>query len=112
MSIILFSSKYPLFSPNYTSQGRQDNCWLISTLIALSTKDKGREILKRLFTINDDNTYTIKLINDIKKTTYIKILPEFQLNATNELMYCGNGLGIPKLFDCYHHIQNISGRPL
>ncbi len=109
MSITLFSTNYPIFVPNFITQGNLNNCWLISTLIALSIKDKGRNIVKGLFKINnEDNTYIIKLFDTNRKLQYIKVTPSFRLNNTsNELMGCGNGLGIPALFKLSPDLEYI-----
>ncbi len=99
MDLKLFSSEYPTFSPDYVCQGYIEDCWLISTLIALSMKENGKVLLRNIFSINADTTYTIKLFNEMKKPVYRKVVPEFSVSReTNELLQCGNGLEIPTLF--------------
>jgi hypothetical protein len=101
-SIELFSDKYPIFSPTYVNQGIIGDCWLIATLLSLSINEHGKELLKDIFFINNDCTYTIKLYTEVRKVKYINIKPIFKVDTdeNNNLKFCysGSNYNIPQLF--------------
>lgn len=101
-SIELFSNKYPIFSPTYVNQGTIGDCWLIATLLSLSINEYGKELLKDIFFINNDCTYTIKLYTEVRKVKYINIKPIFKVenDENNNLKFCysGSNYNIPQLF--------------
>lgn len=101
-SIELFSDKYPIFSPTYVNQGVIGDCWLISTLLSLSLNENGKELLRDIFFINDDGTYTVKLYSEIRKVHYINIKPRFKVetddNNNLKFSYSGDYYNIPELF--------------
>jgi len=99
-TIELFDDKYPTFNPHYVSQGNIGDCWLISVLFCLSNNEKGKKILSDCFYINNDGTYTIKLLDEKRKNNYVKIPCKFKINReTNQLKYSGSSLNIPELFN-------------
>jgi hypothetical protein len=61
-----FSFQACTFS-NYTSisQGEIGDCWLLAPLAAISRSRLLRHILISNFTINSNNTYTVRLYNDV-----------------------------------------------
>ena len=98
-TIELFDDKYPTFDPHFVSQGNIGDCWLISVLFSLSINEKGKKILKDSFYINNDGTYTIKLLDEKRKNNYVKIPCKFKINkTTNQLKYSGHSLNIPEIF--------------
>ncbi len=104
MSIKLFSNNYPDFIPFYINQGKIGDCWLISTLLALSINKNGKDILKKMFIIDEKTgTYIIKLYDETKKLNYININPKFKIytdiNNKQQLVFCGNKSNIPELFN-------------
>jgi hypothetical protein len=98
-TIELFYDKYPNFDPNFVSQGNIGDCWLISVLFSLSINEKGKHILRNSFNINNNGTYTIKLLNEKRINQYITIPCKFKVDQTNQLKYAGYSLNIPQLFN-------------
>lgn len=101
--IELFSNKYPSFTPIYVNQGLIGDCWLIASLLALSINENGKDLLKEVFFINEDNTYTIKLYDNKRKSVYLNIIPKFRTdiddNNNINFYYSGNNhYNIPYLF--------------
>ena len=88
---------------NYTSitQGEVGDCWLLAPIAALSRSPQLRQILRRNFTINDeDETYTIKLYSagkaksvDINGNLYI--LPADGRNKS-DLLFAGQQQFLPE----------------
>ena len=101
-SIELFSNKYPEFSPIYVNQGLIGDCWLIATLLSLSINKNGKELLRDIFFINNDCTYTVKLYTEVRKVKYINIKPIFKVdndeNNNLKFYYSGSNYNIPQLF--------------
>lgn len=53
-----------------TSQGDINDCWVLSGVNALSYSEKGREILNKAVTHNDDGSVTVKLVGGGKEYTF------------------------------------------
>lgn len=84
------------------SQGEVGDCWLLAPLAALSKSPINCILLENNFTINDDNTYTVKLYSTKKKSVqkiningnlyYVPKIPGYK----SDLLFAGQQQFIPE----------------